>query len=389
MPRNLLFVIVFLSGCATSTAPERPAALIAALDDSAATALQSSLAACADQPFRRTSFSISHRGAPLGYPEHTREGYAAAAAMGAGLIECDVTFTKDLGLVCRHSQCDLHRTTNILTTPLSATCRVPFHPATDRQPAGAECCTSDLTTAEFLSLCGRHDHVDERATTAAAYLAPYVAPVPTAPLACGTLLTHRQSIALIDALGRDFVPELKRPLVEMPFADMSQKDYARRMLDDYRDAGIAPTRVHPQSFDPDTIRYWLTEHPAFAANTVFLDARARHPDFRPSVEGMRALYDQGLRVIAPPIPLLLREEDGKLVASDYARFARAAGLEIVTWTLERGDVADPRHPTFATYEVLHALAQEVGVRGVFSDWPETVTYYANCLLDAERATTPE
>ena len=37
--------------------------------------------------------------------------------MGAGIIECDVTFTKDRELVCRHSQCDLHTTTNILTVP--------------------------------------------------------------------------------------------------------------------------------------------------------------------------------------------------------------------------------------------------------------------------------
>jgi glycerophosphoryl diester phosphodiesterase len=25
------------------------------------------------------------------------------------------------------------------------------------------------------------------------------------------------------------------------------------------------------------------------------------------------------------------------------------------------------------------LAKEVGVRGVFSDWPATTTYYANCM----------
>jgi glycerophosphoryl diester phosphodiesterase len=28
--------------------------------------------------------------------------------MGAGIIECDVTFTKDRELVCRHDQRDLH-----------------------------------------------------------------------------------------------------------------------------------------------------------------------------------------------------------------------------------------------------------------------------------------
>ena len=28
---------------------------------------------------------------------------------------------------------------------------------------------------------------------------------------------------------------------------------------------------------------------------------------------------------------------------------------------------------------LDALAQDVGVAGVFSDWPATVTFYANCM----------
>jgi glycerophosphoryl diester phosphodiesterase len=49
--------------------------------------------------------------------------------MGAGILECDVTFTKDKQLVCRHAQNDLHTTTNILVTPLAKTCIKPFTPA--------------------------------------------------------------------------------------------------------------------------------------------------------------------------------------------------------------------------------------------------------------------
>ena len=56
--------------------------------------------------------------------------YRAAARMGAGILEQDVTFTQDEQLVCRHSQCDLHTTTNILAVPeLAAKCRQPFTPA--------------------------------------------------------------------------------------------------------------------------------------------------------------------------------------------------------------------------------------------------------------------
>ena len=91
--------------------------------------LKTQLAQCTG-PFRKTDFSIGHRGAALEFPEHTRESYIAAARMGAGIIECDVTFTKDRELVCRHSQCDLHTTTNILTVPeLAAKCSQGFSPA--------------------------------------------------------------------------------------------------------------------------------------------------------------------------------------------------------------------------------------------------------------------
>ena len=84
--------------------------------------------------------------------------------------------------------------------------------------------------------------------------------------------------------------------------------------------------------------------------------------------------------------------------SAYAKAAKAAGLEILTWTIERsGPVSDCGplgsecwyHQTVRealegdgdVYEVLHVLASDVGVRGVFSDWPATTTFYANCLLD--------
>ena len=126
-------------------------------DDLPASPLKQRLQSCASGNFSATEFSIAHRGAPLGYPEHSREGYIAAAKMGAGVIECDVTFTMDLELVCRHSQCDLASSTNILQTPLANTCREPFTPAQFGRPASAQCCTSDITLAQFKTLCARPD----------------------------------------------------------------------------------------------------------------------------------------------------------------------------------------------------------------------------------------
>ena len=64
--------------------------------------LKEKLRSCERMNFKKSDFSIGHRGAPLQFPEHTSESYQAAARMGAGILECDVTFTKDKELVCRH-----------------------------------------------------------------------------------------------------------------------------------------------------------------------------------------------------------------------------------------------------------------------------------------------
>lgn len=69
----------------------RPSYLVDGMD---AGRLKSKLEQCKNGPFYKTDFSIGHRGAPLQFPEHTKESYEAAARMGAGIVECDVTFTK-------------------------------------------------------------------------------------------------------------------------------------------------------------------------------------------------------------------------------------------------------------------------------------------------------
>jgi len=84
--------------------------------------------------------------------------------------------------------------------------------------------------------------------------------------------------------------------------------------------------------------------------------------------------------------------DGKLVPSVYAKNAKQAGLGIITWSLERsGLLASGNSGWFYqtvssvikregdTMQVLDVLAKDVGIMGIFSDWPATVTYYANCM----------
>lgn len=365
----------------------RPRALAAGL---ASSTLKTDLLSCSADALATNTFSIAHRGAPLGFPEHTRQGYQAAAQMGAGLIECDVTFTKDLALVCRHSQCDLHRTTNVLQTPLASQCSTPFQAAQDGQPANASCCTSDFTLQEFKQLCGRADHIDAQATSEDQYLQAPRSPVTGTISQCETLMTHAESIELIDELGADFIPELKAPQVPMPFKGFTQAAYADKMLAEYAALGITPDRVHPQSFQLSDVQYWLLHQPEYADQVIYLDPRGRQPDFKPQLADMRTLYNQGLRVLAPPMPMLLsRAPNGELAASDYARYANEAGLKLVTWTFESRNPTSPENWLYAnlpefvtdeskTLEVLDALTNKAGISAIFSDWPATVTYYANC-----------
>jgi glycerophosphoryl diester phosphodiesterase len=164
----------------------------------------------------------------------------AAARMGAGVVECDVTFTKDKHLVCRHAQNDLHTTTNILATPLAATCIQPFTPAVldaDGRvvtPANAECRTSEITLAQFQTLRGKMDASNPAAQTVQQYMAGtanFRTDLYSGPTS-GTLLTHKESIALFKSLGVKMTPELKFPSVPMPFDGFTQEAYAQKLIDE-------------------------------------------------------------------------------------------------------------------------------------------------------------
>src|SRR5258708_38725056 len=97
--------------------------------------------------------------------------------------------------------------------------------------------------------------------------------------------------------------------------------------------------------------------------------------------------------------LLAVDGHGRIVPSQYAKDAKAAGLDIITWTLERsGRIVEEVLPTKGTaspsfyyqttLDALHndsdilvtpdVLAKQVGILGIFTDWASTVTFYANC-----------
>jgi len=373
--------------------------------------LKRKLESCSEGPFRKTDFSIGHRGGgTLQFPEHTKESHEAGARMGAGIQECDVTFTKDRQLVCRHDQCDLHTTTNILLTPLADRCTQPFSPAQFDadgklvKAASALCCTSDLTVDEFKSLKGKMDAFNPAARTAQEFQGGTPNWRTDLYSTGATVLTHKESIELLKDLGSKYTPELKganraaKVQVEAVFG--SQAAYAQAMIDDYKAAGISPRKVFAQSFNQDDILYWIRNDPEFGKQAVFLDD-ANVPAELPSAADLKGYAKQGIRIVAPPMwALLTVDAHGKIVPSQYTRDAKAAGLDIITWTLERsGRIVEEVLPTRGTaspsfyyqttldalhndgdiFTTLDVLARQVGILGIFSDWSGTVSYYASCM----------
>ena len=370
----------------------RPFYLVEDMDESP---LKRKLQSCANGPFKKTKLYIGHRGAPLQFPEHTKESYEAAAKMGAGIVECDVTFTKDKELVCRHSQCDLHTTTNILAMPaLAAKCSQPFSPydPVTGKPASAVCCASDITLAEFKSLQGKMDASNPKATTPVEYLQGTAAWRTDLYANKGTLLSHKESIQLLKKLGVKFTPELKSASVPMPFeGTYTQAMYAQQMIDEYRAAGIKARDVWAQSFDIQDIRYWISKNPDFGKQAVYLDD-ANDPSELPSATDLQLYADEGFNIVAPPLwALLALDKNNNIIPSVYAQNAKAARLDIITWSFERaGPLKNGGGWYYQTINpalnndgdmmnALDVLVKDVGVIGVFSDWPASVSYYASCM----------
>src|SRR5262249_28105504 len=142
----------------------------------------------------------------------------------------------------------------------------------------------------------------------------------------------------IKSLGSKFTPELKGPnrsaklQVEQVFG--SQEAYAQKMIDEYKDAQIPPKNVFAQSFNLADILYWVNNEPEFGKQPVFLDAPTVQNEL-PTLAELRSYYAKGIRIVAPPMWALLTVKNGHIVPSQYAKDAKTAGLDIITWTLER------------------------------------------------------
>ena len=102
--------------------------------------------------------------------------------------------------------------------------------------------------------------------------------------------------------------------------------------------------------------------------------------------------DEGFNIVAPPLwALVALDKNNKIIASDYTANAKKAGLKMIVWSFERAGplkngggwyyqtISPALNNDGDMMNVLHVLAKDAGVIGVFSDWPATVSYYASCM----------
>jgi glycerophosphoryl diester phosphodiesterase len=289
----------------------------------------------------------------------------------------------------RHAQCDLHTTTDVVLHPeLNAKCTVPFE--TGVEP---KCCASDFTLDEIRTLCGKMDSSGSiNATTPEEYVFGGTADWRTDlyQYPCPTIPTHKESIELIRSYHGKFTPELKAADVEMPFeGTFTQENYAQKMIDEYVEAGVEPSDVWPQSFNHLDVIYWV-ENTDFGGQAVALhEENSTESEFR-ALHSM--LKENGVKIVAPPLWMLVEYDNSTelgIVPSAYSDSAKENGLAIITWTLERTPpgldgwywqtLENMTRTDGDNFALLHVLSQDVGVIGVFSDWPATTTFYANCM----------
>ena len=286
----------------------------------------------------KTPLIIAHRGASGLYPEHTLAAYEAAIDMGADFIEPDLVITRDGHLVARHERY-LSRSTNVADLPEFADRRTT-------KTAGGQMredwFVEDFTLAEIKSLRARQPY-EGRDTS---YDDQFAIPTFTEILGL---------VAITNQTGQTLgvYPELKGPaeLAALGF------DVETAILDALAAADLASigAPVFIQSFHPATLRS--------------LDTKADWPlvQLLPATTSEKltpetiAAYADG---IGPWKQVVMQFSDGP---EAYLEMAHEAGLVVHTYTYRDDVVA----PGYETIEDELSAAFDLGVDGIFTDFPDT------------------
>mmetsp|Transcript_10992 Transcript_10992/g.15844 ORF Transcript_10992/g.15844 Transcript_10992/m.15844 type:complete len:495 (+) Transcript_10992:66-1550(+) len=368
--------------------------------------LQTTLVTCASQRavFQSSDFVISSdnegntdRSNRMSFPSHTLPSYEAALRMGAGMVQCPVTFTKDRELVCRQQQCDLHISTDILyhqQPQLASKCAQPFIPSDGiHRPAQVKCCTSDFTLEELQMLNGRCNSNSANAAINIWAMTPfdYLGINTRTASSCvpANIPSHEDYIALVHSWGAKFAP-IQVPFVYMDnIENYTQEMHSRQIIQSYSQGlVIDPSRIYPTSQNWEDIFLWKREFPQHARNAIAIDMfYEEEQDENILQERFTSLLGHGVsNVVTNDMWVLLKrnmesESIESFEPSVYAKVSKKMKLNIFTvWTESSSELRDETY-----FRVLHALNKQVGIKGIFADVSvvPTASFYMNCMSALE------
>ncbi|KAJ3263480.1 Glycerophosphodiester phosphodiesterase GDPDL3 [Chytriomyces hyalinus] len=337
--------------------------------------MRDAISLCND-PLARNFETIGHRGAALVAPEETLRSYEIAVDSGAGFIECDASVTKEMDLICRHSVCDLHYTTDILMhhPNLAAKCSSPFTPAvTNTTKASATCCTFDFTLDEMKQLCATMESdLNPNATRVQDYVLgkPAFRSIGVRDGECVKMVTMKEFLEFAKTKRVNVIPELKDTTEHSTMSFLKSKGASIETLADlfaknlrdagfsapfdktYKDAGKNGTLGIMQTFDRRVAKIWkqnnkdlpvlyLIQSP-MNTTTIEKDCASASDCGTPDV--LRNLMKLGVEIFAPALNgLVAAAKNHRYVEHQYSKDIKALAKELGlkdkvflgSWSLER------------------------------------------------------
>lgn len=326
----------------------------------------------------RLPLVVAHRGASGYLPEHTLEGYRLAIEQGADIIEPDLVSTLDGQLVARHEP-NITLTTDVAQRSEFAA-RRRLRVVDGREEDGWF--TVDFTLAELRTLRA----IQPRADRPQQYNGQFLIPTFDEIIA----LAQREGAARGRSIG--VYPETKHPtwhcelglpLEEAMLAALHSAGWSRRS-----------DPVFLQSFEAGNLR-WLRRRTDLRL-VQLIDAEGLTPDGRPTpplawngagncraytaeppptdfeLPASFARVAEYADVIAPWKRYLVGTDaaDRLVAPSSFIAMARAAGLDVHTWTF-RNEAAMLAADYGGDPLLEYLQFFDLGIDGLFSDFPDT------------------
>ena len=308
---------------------------------------------------------IAHRGASGYVPEHTIAAKAMAYAMGADYIEQDVVMTKDDQLVVLHDYL-LDRVTDVQK-------KFP-----DRKREDGRYYVIDFTYAEIRTLnVSERYRINDAGEKVAVFPGRF-------PLGRSYFKVHtlEKEIELIQGLnistGGDvgLYPEAKSPAFHLS----EGKDLSRAILTTLKNYGYSNKshKAYFQTFEIEELkRVYETVLPKLDMDVRLVQLMGGEDVYKDMIteQGIKALsgYADG---IGPSIGMIVsnNSEPGNLEITDLVPYAHKYGLEVHPYTFRKETFAMPKYATDFD-DLLDIFLNQVGVDGVFSDFPDLVVKF--------------